>query len=214
MPSWIFPVLLPDMPPSVLMPLSPRETLALLFVCLAVLPGWIMERYLQKRFHRAIRLFNMIAPVLSSTLLVWRFGVGFHAVRGLLFFFLLLFAANSDYDSRSVDDSVPVMICVAALIGISGVDLLSMGFAAVLIGLIIMLVSLLNPGRWGGADLKMTTACAFLLGTSRSLCATILAIGTAVIVTMLKHGRYENVKKGPFRLMPFLAATAFAAYLI
>lgn len=211
--KWIFPVL-PTMPPYPLMPLSPQIALALLFVCLAVPPAWIMERYLQRRFHRAVRPFNLLAPVLSATLLAGRFGVGFHAARGLIFFFLLLFAANSDRDSRSVDDSVPIMIGVAALVGISGIDLLSMGFAALVIGLIMLCVALLNPGRWGGADVKVPTACAFLLGTSRGLCAVILAVGLAVAATILKRGPRGDVKKESFRLMPFLAAAAFAAYLI
>lgn len=210
---WIYPVL-PTMPPYTLLPLSHQATLALLFVCLAVLPGWVMERYLQKRFHRAVRPFNMLAPVLSAALLVWRFGVGLHTARGLLFFYLLLFAANSDRDGRSVDDSVPIMICVAALIGISGIDLLSMGFAAALIGLTQFLISLVILDHWGGADIKMTTACAFLLGTSRGLCAMILAVGPAVAVTVLKRGPVGDVRRESFRLMPFLAAAAFAAYLI
>lgn len=211
--KWIFPVL-PTMPPYPLMPLSPQIALSLLFVCLAVPPGWAMERYLQKRFHRPMRPFNMLAPVLSAALLAGRFGVGLHAARGLIFFFLLLFAANSDRDGRSVDDSVPIMIFVAALIGISGIDLLSMGFAALVIGLILLCVALLNPGRWGGADVKVTTACAFLLGTSRGLCAVILAVGPAVAITALKYGPVGDVRRESFRLIPFLAAAAFAAYLI
>ena len=66
----------------------------------------------------------------------------------------------------------------------------------------------------GGADIKISTACAFLLGAGRGLAAFIIGLTLfVVIVPILRKVRHEENGE-PFPMVPFLSVGTITAYLI
>ena len=61
----------------------------------------------------------------------------------------------------------------------------------------------------GGADIKFSVACAFVLGIKGGLCGLIIGLTTAVIVNLIK-----NNKKEGFAMLPYLAVGFMTAYFI
>ena len=76
-------------------------------------------------------------------------------------------------------------------------------------------VSIIKPNSAiGGADIKISTALAFLIGAEKGLCAMIIGLPAAVI-TMLIVRKIKKTGKGEaFPLVPFLAAGAMAVFMI
>lgn len=79
-------------------------------------------------------------------------------IKGLLFSFLLVYAAISDINRREVDDWVCVSILIVSLIGSGG----SFG-GAVITALPFFITALIKGGSIGG-DVKLMFACGAVLG--------------------------------------------------
>ena len=65
----------------------------------------------------------------------------------------------------------------------------------------------------GGADIKLSTAVAFLLGWQRGLTTLILSLLIAVIVMSIIGKVRKGKEKQPFALIPFISATAILLFL-
>ena len=158
-------------------------------------------------------------------------------LQGLFLFFILLFASWSDLTDHEVTDWVWISLIPMALMSIPTVGLTSMIAGAFVVFIPQIAMALLPPHKTlGGADIKISSACVFLLGWSRGLIGLALGLLTAVLAFMLGFGRgiiaylvalvvavifmniYNKVKKRcprmPFALVPFLAGVAFIAFLI
>ena len=78
-----------------------------------------------------------------------------------------------------------------------------------------ILIALLPPHKaLGGADLKLSTALAFLLGWQKGLAALVLGLLLAVIVMLIIQHLNKKKKKQPFALIPFLSVGALVMFVI
>ena len=78
---------------------------------------------------------------------------------------LLIYASIKDIKSREVPDSVSGMMLILGLVGITAGDLPSMLLGMVLVFLPQYLSAIINPATaLGDADIKLSSAAAFLLG--------------------------------------------------
>ena len=66
----------------------------------------------------------------------------------------------------------------------------------------------------GGADIKLSTALAFLLGGWRSIASYLIGLVLAVIVMSIYNKCTNRCKKNPFALVPFLSIGAMLMFLI
>ncbi|HPE95349.1 MAG TPA: prepilin peptidase, partial [Bacillota bacterium] len=66
----------------------------------------------------------------------------------------------------------------------------------------------------GGADIKISTAAAFLLGAEKGILALIIGMSIAVIVMLIVRKLKKADKSSPFPLVPFLSVGIMAAYII
>ncbi len=127
---------------------------------------------------------------------------------------LLLYASIKDIRSREVPDSVSGMTLILGLVGITAGDLPSMLLGMALVFLPQYLAAIINPAKaLGGADIKLSSAAAFLLGAPRGLFALIVGLTLSVITVPIVRKVKKLPKNQPFPLVPFLAVGIIAAYL-
>ena len=128
---------------------------------------------------------------------------------------LLLYASIKDIRSREVPDSVSGMMLILGLVGITAGDLPSMLLGMALVFLPQYLSAIINPAKaLGGADIKLSSAAAFLLGAPKGLFALIVGLTLSVITVPIVRKVKKLPNNQPFPLVPFLAVGIIAAYLI
>ena len=191
------------------------EILAFLFcVGIALLCAGLLAKITARRFGKGRQLLRILTPTAGAALLLLRFGYTLAALKGCIFMLLLFYASVSDLKTREVADSVSLMIGLTALIGITASHLPGMLLAAVVITLPQLAIAVMKPGTYGGADIKLMAAGAFLLGMVKGLLALVTGLGMAVVLTLLIRRIRKRDTKEPFALVPFLSAGCFLAYLI
>ena len=186
-------------------------TLTLLIV--GMLTAACIGRYAAGRFEGHKTRIPVIFAGLTlgvSALMLWRYGTGITALKGIILWLILLYCSYSDMKSRECDDSPHLMIAIAACIGTELSLLPSMLTAAlaVLGGLFILMT--VTDADVNGADLKLSLACTFLLGLGRGLIGLTVGLVIAIAVNLIK---LKDKKEG-FPLIPYLAVGFVAAYLI
>ena len=109
---------------------------------------------------------------------------------------LLIYASIKDIKSREVPDSVSGMMLILGLVGITDGDLPSMLLGMTLVFLPQYLAAIINPAKaLGGADMKLSTALAFLLGWQKGLAALILGLLLSVVVMLIVQKVNKKKKK-------------------
>ena len=136
-------------------------------------------------------------------------------LKFLILLGILLYASIKDWREHEVPDTVWKLIAVLGLVNISIRDLPSMILGAALVFLPQIILAVINTEKaMGGADIKISTACAFLLGVGCGLAAFIIGLTLfVVIVPILRKVRHEENGE-PFPMLPFLAVGTIAACLI
>lgn len=135
-------------------------------------------------------------------------------IKEVIFAALLIYAAVSDIRTREVSDAVPIMITITAFIGQTTGALPGMLFAAIVITIPQLIVAILKPGSYGGADIKIMAACAFFLGLGRGLLAIIVGLTAGLLITVLSRLVERRKINETFPVVPYLAAGSFFAFLI
>ncbi len=136
-------------------------------------------------------------------------------IKFIIFAALLIYASVSDTRKREVSDAVPVMIAITALIGITPSQLPFMFFAVAAITLPQLIVAMVKPGGYGGADIKVMAACAFLLGLERGIAAMIIGLTAGLLITIsVRLFQKKKISKESFPVVPYLAAGSIIAFLL
>lgn len=128
---------------------------------------------------------------------------------------LLLYASLSDLKTRRVSDCVSIMIFILSLVGFEAANLPSMLIGAMIVFIPQFALAIIRPCRaCGGADLKISTALAFMLGAGKGVFALIVGMLLAVIVMAIYNKVNAKDQKEAFPLVPFLSVGAMLAYII
>lgn len=136
-------------------------------------------------------------------------------IKAIILLALLLYASVRDIKTREVSDSISVMLLFLGLVDTDIARLPSMLFGALLVFLPQFVSALINPSKaLGGADIKISSSAAFLLGVQRGLFALIVGLTLAVIVMPIIMNFRKLPKYQPFPLIPFLSVGIVAGYFI
>lgn len=136
-------------------------------------------------------------------------------LKFLILLGILLYASIKDMREHEVPNTVWKLIVMLGLVNISLRDLPSMLLGAALVFLPQIIPAVINTEKaMGGADIKISTACAFLLGAGRGLAAFIIGLTLFVIVVPIIRRIRKLPKNEPFPMVPFLSGGTIAAYLI
>ena len=152
---------------------------------------------------KIIPIYYAVSCISMSSLLFF-FGWSLEFIKGLIFMLTLLYASVSDIQTHSVSDVVSVMIFVTGFIGVTMTDLPVMLFSFIAVFGFLFICAMLSKNKLGGADVKLSAACAFLLGFEKGVIG--LAIGLFLsIITNLIIEKVKKSKDQPFPLVPYLS---------
>ena len=148
-----------------------------------------------------------------SLLLYIRFGLTTELLKGLMLFFIYLYASVCDIRTRNVADAVSVCLILLGFVGTKAVSWI-FGTAAALVVFLFMLGCVVFSGnKIGGADVKFIPASVFVLGISKGIAGLIAGLLFAVIGTALRN-KIRKTKDKTLPLIPYLSAGFFISYFI
>lgn len=200
-------------------PLPMPNVWAIVAACVALLAVFLLIVYMIcRKFSKGTDMFKHWPFYLSAVvglILLLRFGVSLTTVKGMILTLLLLYASLSDFKKREVSDCISVMILILAFVGFEPSNLLSMLAGAAVVFIPQLATTMLTPNRpIGGADIKISTALAFLLGAEKGIFALVVGMLLAVVITAISDKLNDRDQKQAFPLVPFLWIGATLAYMI
>ena len=161
---------------------------------------------------KKIPIYHCISIILVSSLLI-AFGWSIELFKGIILLQILLYASVSDIQTHEVKDFVSVLIFITGFIGVTLSDVPLMLFSGLAIGGVLLICAMVSGNRLGGADVKLSAACAFLLGFSKSVAGLVIGLFLAIICNI--YFSHKNKTKGKaFPLVPYLSIGFMAMYFI
>jgi prepilin signal peptidase PulO-like enzyme (type II secretory pathway) len=130
--------------------------------------------------------------------------------------FVLMYATWSDLTSHTVDDYVPLLVFALGVASMATVGLSSMLFGAFAVFVPQIVMALIPKCKpLGGADLKLSTALAFLLGWERGIIGFVVGLLIAVIYMAIYNRvkKTETKEEKAFALVPFLSIAAMVLFM-
>lgn len=188
---------------------------ALAVIGMSVLIGWVLSKVMASKGMVSKPIFNLIASGAIGLCLFLRFGLSIELIQGLFLFFVLLYASMSDLTTHTVDDFVWITVFALAISSIPTIGLTSMLVGGLFVFIPQMALALIPPHKTlGGADIKLSTALAFLLGTWRGIGAYMAGLILAVVIISIYHRNKNCNTKQPFALVPFLSIGAMILFFV
>ena len=133
-------------------------------------------------------------------------------LKFLILLGILLYASIKDLQEHEVSNAVWKLIAMLGLVNRSLYDLPSMLIGAAFVFLPQIISAIVRPKkRMGGADLKISTSYAFLLGAERGLTAYIIGLTLFVMIVPIIRKVQHKDKDTPFPMIPFLTGGVIAA---
>lgn len=161
---------------------------------------------------KKIPIYHCISIILVSSMLIV-FGWSMELLKGIILLQILLYASVSDIQTHEVKDFISVLIFITGFIGVTLLDVPMMLFSGLTIGGVLLICAMVSGNRLGGADVKLSAACAFLLGFSKSIAGLVIGLFLAIICNI--YFSHKNKTKGKaFPLVPYLSIGFMAMYFI
>ncbi len=180
-----------------------------------ILAVWIALRHSKKELNEPVIPAALTAFAGVGLILLLVHGISLAAIKGLILCAILLWASLSDVAKHEVPDFISVMILILAFVGFDPSNLPSMLIGAAVVFLPQLAVSMLRPGRAvGGADIKISTALAFLLGAEKGIFTLLVGMLSGVIIMFIVRKIRKETNREPFALVPFLSFGAMLAFMI
>ena len=174
-------------------------------VVISKTPGYNKE-------SKKIPIYHCISIILVSSLLIV-FGWSMELLKGIILLQILLYASVSDIQTHEVKDFISVLIFITGFIGVTLSNIPMMLFSGLVIGGVLLICAMVSGNRLGGADVKLSAACAFLLGFSKSVAGLVIGLFLAIICNI--YFSHKNKTKGKaFPLVPYLSIGFMAMYFI
>ena len=176
---------------------------------------WIMLKANEDKFKNESKLAAVLSTAGIGLIMILLFGASLTTVKGMILCLILMYASLSDIRFHEVPNFVWAMIGILAFVGFEPEDLPSMLIGAVAVFVPQLAVSIIKPNRAiGGADIKISTALAFMLGAEKGIFSVIVGMLAAVIGVFIARKATKHRTDEAFPLVPFLAAGAVLAFML
>ena len=180
----------------------------------ALVVGLFLNRNMEKQGFVTNKAFTLNASTVMALGLSLRFGLSVYTFQGMFLFFLLLYASISDLTDRHVANHISISILALSLISVPTVGFVSMLVGGAVSVAIQLGITALSGGGYGGADWKISSACAFLLGWQRGLSGMVLGLLIGVIFTCVYNKIKNRDMHEGFALIPFISIGMMAVFFI
>ena len=208
--------------PERLMELNPEEVITTIVKLACIFLFYLAVHKISKvvitktpgynKESKKIPIYHCISIILVSSLLI-AFGWSIELLKGIILLQILLYASVSDIQTHEVKDFISVLIFITGFIGVTLSDIPMMLFSGLAIGGVLLICAMVSGNRLGGADVKLSAACAFLLGFSKSIAGLVIGLFLAIICNI--YFSHKNKTKGKaFPLVPYLSIGFMALYFI
>ena len=136
-------------------------------------------------------------------------------IKTIILLALLLYASVMDIKTREVPDSISVLLLILGFVDTDIERLPSMLLGMALVFLPQFISALINPSKaLGGADIKVSSSAAFMLGVQKGLFALVVGLTLAVVTMPILRKVRKLPKDQPFPLIPFISIGIVAGYFI
>lgn len=135
-------------------------------------------------------------------------------VKGIVMALILIYASKKDIKTREVSNSVSLLLLITALIDTKIENIPSMLLGAFLVSVPMLLVSIFSSHAIGGADIKISFACGFILGIERAVLGVVIGLIGAIIINTVVIAVKKREVKEPFAMIPFLSLGFGIAFLM
>ena len=173
----------------------------------------VMNRCMKRRGFRVRATWNCTVIGGITALLFLTGGMSIWTVKGIVMALILLYASVQDLSTREADDFLWVMLLILAFVGIEagGVRPMVVGGLVILIPQLAIAISSKNVGI-GGADIKISTAAAVILGFHGGVIGYMLGLVFAIVFQMIYNRIKKRSNQAPFPLLPFLSTGLMIGY--
>ncbi|MFV0363631.1 MAG: prepilin peptidase [Suipraeoptans sp.] len=181
--------------------------------------GWIFLggkcRYCKEKISPRYMFIETLGGMLAL-LVVYLYGFSLKAVLCFALFAVLTIIAFVDIDTMKIPNGFIAALLVVSVISIfvfTGLPWYERLIGCVAASGILLIITMIAPGAFGGGDIKMMAACGIMLGWKMSLMALFLAIlfgGLYGIVLLL---RKKTGRKCHFAFGPFLCIGVAVAFI-
>lgn len=154
---------------------------------------------------------GIVFILMSSLLIVFGWSIEF--LKGIILLEILLYASVSDIQTHEVKDLVSILLFITGFIGVCFTDIPMMFLSGFIIGSMLLICAMVSGNRLGGADIKISAACAFLLGFPKCIVGLIIGLFLAIIINMFISYKCKTKGKA-FPLVPYLSIGFMAVYFI
>ena len=185
-----------------------------LVTAVSVIIGLLLHKRMKKQWLRTNKTVALLLSAVMAIALSIRFGLSIYTFQGLFLYYLLLYASASDLTDRRVADHLSVSVLALSLIGVPTVGIISMLIGGAVSFAIQTGASVFSGGRYGGADIKISSACVFLLGWSRGLIGLALGLLTGVLFTLIYNKIKKRSSSEGFALVPFISFGMMVAFFL
>lgn len=186
----------------------------IIVTAVSVIIGLQLHKRMKKQWLRTNKTVALLLSAVMAIALSIRFGLSIYTFQGLFLYYLLLYASASDLTDRRVADHLSVSVLALSLISVPTVGIISMLIAGAVSFAIQTGVSVFSGGRYGGADIKISSACVFLLGWSRGLIGLALGLLTGVLFTLIYNKIKKRSSSEGFALVPFISFGMMVAFFL
>lgn len=179
----------------------------------AMLIGLAIERYLRKKTTK-VNFLLIILPIISMGAFLLTKGITIIALKGFILSIILLLASVSDIREHKAADIYSILIIITALIGVELSDLPFMFISMVVVGLPQLIVATVSPGTYGGADIKISSTCALLLGMWKGYAAVMIGLTLSILFTFIyRISKNQSIKEG-IPMIPYLSIGILSMFII
>lgn len=199
-----------------------QEVIYTLFIFISVLVFYLIIHKISKlvisrtpgykKEGKKVPIYHCLSIIAVSSLLM-AFGWSIELVKGIIFLQILLYASVSDIQTHEVKDFVSVLIFVTGFIGTNVMDVSTKLLSGFVIGGMLLFCAMASKNKLGGADVKISAACAFVLGLQKGIAGLVIGLFLAIICNI--YFSHKSKTKGrAFPLVPYLSVGFMAMYFI
>lgn len=185
------------------------------FAGASIFIAWVLTLAMKRNKMKTNMTADILICGISAVIMYLDYSFSITALKGMLLLFILLYASWSDITFREVGDYVWIMIFILAFIDYEKVGIISMLIGAVAVFVPQFILAVLFPIKsFGGADIKISTALASLLGAQKGIAAYLIGLILSVVFMIVYRKIKHTDRKEAFPLVPFLSVGAMLLFLL